>query len=299
MNSTIMEHITSCNICESNNIEPLDKSRNFWKCTNCGYIFDNPRPTQTEIKNFYSKPSQYDDWLLHEKQRNDLWKRRITKIGEHEKPGSLLDIGTGIGQFLYLIQQNYSEVLGIEISKSAISIAKEKYNLDVLEGDIYNAAIPSGINFDIITIFHVLEHVPDPKQVIDRCYSLLCQGGKLIVAVPNDVNSLRLSGKALIKRILGRCGFGAYKNAGKLGIPRLTLDGSMSEIHFSHFTPDVLQQFLEDSGFEVIDNSLDPYFVASGLKNFLHKTYYLLMVILKTLLNKNYYETIWITGRKQ
>ena len=299
MNSTIMEHITSCNICESENIEPLDKLRNFWKCTNCGYIFDNPRPTQMEIKNFYSKPSQYDDWLLHEKQRNDLWKRRIRIIGKHEKPGSLLDIGTGIGQFLYLIQQNYSEVLGIEISKSAISIAKEKYNLDVLEGDVFNAAIPSGINYDIITLFHVLEHVPNPKQVIDRCYSLLSKGGILIVAVPNDVNSLRLNSLAMSKRILGRCGFDAYKNAGKLGISPLTLDGSMGEIHLSHFTPKVLQKCFEDSGFEIIDNSLDPYYVASGLKHLFHKAYYIFMVVLKALSKKNYYETIWITAKKQ
>jgi len=294
-----MENITSCNICESKDIESLDKVRNFWKCTNCGYIFDNPRPTQMEITKFYSKPTQYDDWLSHEKERNCLWKRRIRKIGNHGRLGSLLDIGTGIGQFLYLTHENYSKISGTEISKSAITIAKEKYDINVIEGDAFSAAIPAGTYYDIITLFHVLEHVPNPKQVIDRCHSLLSKGGILIVAVPNDVNSLRLSGLAMSRRILGRCGFGAYKNAGKLGLSRLTLNGSMSEIHLSHFTPNVLQQCFEDSGFEIIDNSLDPYFVASGLKQLFHKAYYLFMIILKALSNRNYYETIWITARKQ
>ncbi len=294
-----MELIKSCNICESTEIETVDTSSNFCRCIKCDYVFDSPRPTQEEIVAFYSKPSQYDDWLADEDERNSLWMRRIRKIAKHNINGSLLDIGAGIGQFLHLIQEHQCEVLGVEVSISAISVAKNRYNIDIIAGDAISADIPIDRGFDMVTMFHVLEHVPNPKQVIDRCYSLLNHSGILVIAVPNDVVSLRYRSLAMIRRILGRWGVEAYKDAGKFGFSRISLEGTMNEIHLSHFTPNGLQKFLERSGFEIIENSLDPYYVASGLKGILHRMYYLLMCILKVLLNKNYYETIWITARKR
>lgn len=299
MTTLKVENLNLCNICGGTAIESIDPGYNFCKCKDCGYIFDNPRPTQQEIWTFYSKPMQYDAWLSREKEREVLWKRRIKKMRKHLRSGSLLDVGTGTGQFLNLARHYYTQVVGTEVSKSAIAIAKEKYNLDVAEGDIIDAVLPTGSVFDNVSMFHVLEHVPNPRQVIARCHSLMCQEGILTIAVPNDVMSIRIVGKTRIKKILGRCGVGRFKNVSRLGLPSIALNGSLDEIHLSHFTPAVLRRLLEGSGFEIVENSLDPFYVAGGIRALLHRVYYLSMTLLKFLLKNNYYETIWVVARKK
>ena len=60
-------YITKCNLCKGEDISRIDKDCNIFKCNHCGYIFDNPRPTFDEIKNFYSKEDQYDSWIKEKK----------------------------------------------------------------------------------------------------------------------------------------------------------------------------------------------------------------------------------------
>ena len=95
-----LETLDSCNLCNSKQIQSIDPDNNICKCQYCGYIFNNPRPTSDEISSFYSKPNQYDLWLSDEQARDSLWKRRLKKMRKSRKTGTLLDIGTGIGQFL-------------------------------------------------------------------------------------------------------------------------------------------------------------------------------------------------------
>jgi SAM-dependent methyltransferase len=294
-----MEQLSSCNLCDATNIVSIDKERHFCQCAECGYIFDNPRPTQKAIIGFYSKPMQYDGWLSHEQEREVLWKRRIKKMLKHRQQGSLLDIGTGTGQFLHLARNDFSAVYGTEVSRRAIELALEKYGLEITPGDIMDAELPSDLLFDNVSMFHVLEHVPDARQVIQKCHSLLNQSGLLTIAVPNDVLSLKRVVKTRIKRLLARCGTAKYKNVGHLGLPGIDLHGEMEEVHLSHFTPSVLRRLLEDSGFDILDNTLDQYYVASGFGAFRSGVYYRLMLFLKFLLGRNFYETIWMVGRKR
>jgi SAM-dependent methyltransferase len=127
-----------------------------------------------------------------------------------------------------------------------------------------------GAAFEIITLFHVLEHVPDPKAVIEGCKSLLSGNGILVIAVPNDISWLRKKAIDLLKRI----GVGRFATTDRLGLPRITLDGSLHEIHLSHFTPAVLRRLVEASGFAILEQSLDPYWAESGMKSALHGMYY-------------------------
>ena len=114
-----------------------------------------------------------------------------------------------------------------------MAIAKEKYGLDLFHGTIEELARQEMV-FDNITLFHVLEHVPDPKAMLETCHSLLTDGGCMVIAVPNEVISLRAFKRWLFGKVRKPQG------AGMLGLPRLTLDGSIHEIHLSHFTPSVL-----------------------------------------------------------
>src|SRR6266404_1761989 len=129
-----METLSHCLLCESARIQAVDAEYNLCQCEACGYTFENPRPTLAAIVHFYSTPKKYDTWLAAENAREKLWKRRLKKLLKHAEGGTLLDVGTGTGQFLNAAKPYFSRVTGTEVSQSGLSIAKEKYNLDIAQG---------------------------------------------------------------------------------------------------------------------------------------------------------------------
>ena len=187
-----------------------------------------------------------------------LWKRRLKKLLQSGCKGRLLDIGAGYGQFLHHARPFFSDVTGTEVSESAVALAKEKYGLLLLAGQVEELDLPPQ-SFDTITLFHVLEHVPDPGKLVSRCHDLLRAQGILVIAVPNDV----LAWTSKIKKIGKKLGIKSFqKFSPRLGISRA---GASREIHLSHFTPPVLRRLLENSGLHVMEESLDPYYVSSGV----------------------------------
>lgn len=289
-----LEYLDKCNLCESKDIFPIDNNHNIFKCNHCGYIFDNPRPTFDEIINFYSREDKYDSWLKEEKGRDVLWQRRLRMIKKFKSTGTLLDIGTGIGQLLYLARNDF-EVEGTEISESAIKIAKEKFDLNLKKGQVEDIDFGDR-RFDVITLFHILEHVPDPTRLIERCYNLLNKQGVLIIAVPNEINSLI---KRPIKRLFSILRIGKFRKYGIFGLPKIELDGTLSEIHLSHFTVSTLKKWLTKKHFIVVEDTLDPYYAATGVKKFIHDFVYLIFLIIKRITNYNLYDAIWIVAKRQ
>ncbi len=286
-----MEVVRACNICRSDRIQKIDQDFNFCRCDSCGYVFDSPRPSFEEISAFYSQAGKYDVWLNEERARDGLWKRRLKLLLQHRPQGNLLDIGTGYGQFLHHARPFFSEVTGTEVSGSAIALAKEKYGLDLLAGQLEELDL-SPRSFDTITLFHVLEHVPDPGKLVRQCQAMLRPQGMLIIAVPNDV----LAWSSKIKKFGKRLNIQSFqKFSPKLGISRA---GSSREIHLSHFTPLVLRRLLENSGLHVLEESLDPYYVSRGVRLFLDSAYYAAHRALHSALGINRYDTIWMVARK-
>ena len=258
MNSELLHE---CIVCNSQMLDVLDPQCNIAQCRSCGFIFDNPR-------------------------------RRLSKIRAYKKPGSLLDVGTGIGQFLAIARTEYTAVYGTEVSSTAIAVAKEKYGLDLFQGTV-DGLLAQGKTFDNVTLFHVLEHVPDPKSTLKVCHSLLAPGGCLVVAVPNEVYSLR----GLKHRVFSKLRSG--NNGASLGLPRLTLDGSISEIHLSHFSVSVLARLMRETGFEIVSNTLDPYYVRAGLLRRLKADfYYYACALFQLMFRVNIYDAIFMIGRK-
>jgi 2-polyprenyl-3-methyl-5-hydroxy-6-metoxy-1,4-benzoquinol methylase len=286
------EVLHQCNLCDSAYVDVLDSACNIAQCRSCGFVFDNPRPTLRALIDFYSQPGKYDSWLEELDARDRLWRRRLNKIRSTKRPGSLLDVGTGIGQFLAMARGQYSEVYGIEVSTTAIGIAREKYGLELFHG-VIDDLVPQGRTFDNITVFHVLEHVPDPKAMLKTCHSLLNPGGCLVIAVPNEISSLRGLKRRIFNRLRG------HQDHGTLGLPRLTLDGSISEIHLSHFSPPVLARLLEATGFKVVANTLDPYYVRTGLRRLKADFYYYSCLLFHLMFRINIYDTILMIARKR
>jgi SAM-dependent methyltransferase len=111
-------------------------------------------------------------------------KLKIRLIGNYIKSGNLLDIGCGSGEFLKEIQKKSYRVTGIEPNKGARNFAREHYKLNVKDEDEINNLQAS--IFEVITMWHVLEHVYDLEGKIKQIKHLLSKDGILIVAVPNS-----------------------------------------------------------------------------------------------------------------
>jgi 2-polyprenyl-3-methyl-5-hydroxy-6-metoxy-1,4-benzoquinol methylase len=287
------EYLRKCNLCGTKDIVSIDNDHNIFRCNRCGYIFDNPRPTFDEIVRFYSGEDRYDSWLEGERGREALWHRRLEMVRRFKNKGTLLDVGAGIGEFLHFAGDDF-EVEGTEISEIAIKVAEEKYGLNLKKGQLEDIDF-GDCRFDVITLFHVLEHVPDPSRLMERCYDLLGEEGVIVIAVPNDINSFI---KNPFKRLFSILRIGKFRRLGVFGLPKIELDGSLPEIHVSHFTVSSLKNGLVKKGFVVVQDTLDPFYTATGIQKTIHDLLYLVSLIIKKITNHNPYYTIWIAAER-
>lgn len=139
-------------------------------------------------------------------------------------PGRLLDIGSGRGRFLAAAKAAGWSATGIEFEDGLATMSRERYGVDVVVGDAVTADMEGP--FDVVTMWHVLEHLPDPLASLERAHALLSPGGRLIVSVPNnDSWQARAGGDDWLH----------------LDIPR----------HIFHFTPSSLSRLVERTGFRV------------------------------------------------
>ena len=250
-------------------------------------------PRIKEIIDHYSKDDKYDNWVKNEHGRDMLWKRRLALVKRDIKSGRLLDVGTGIGQFLAFARDDF-EVTGTEVSKSAIGIANKKYGLDIHNGTIEELDF-KGKKFDIITVFHVLEHVRDPVSLIKKCRGLLKENGFLIIAVPNEIDSLA----SFVKRILRVLKIGRFKDYSKIGLKKIILGNDSDEIHLSYFTESVLKEMLQINGFKLVRCTLDRSYSAVGVRRIIHTIFHYICSIIYMITQKNVYGSIWIVCQKK
>jgi len=292
-----MEHLTRCDLCRGGSLSIVDSKISLCRCDNCGFVFRNPRPSAEEIARFYSAGDHYDNWLAEEPAFDALARRRLRKVVNSRDGGKLLDVGSGIGQFLHFAQERF-EVEGTEISASAVRIARDKYHLAIRRGAIEEIDFGE-CRFDLITMFHVLEHVLSPSATLRRCAELLAPGGLIVIAVPNELRCWR----SAVRQTLSSLGVGRFKHRGSYGLPPIYLeisaaDSAIRDLHLSHFTVDTLEKMLSRSGFAVLEESLDPFYAASGLVGLWHAFNYEACRMVKTLSGGNIYDAIWIVARK-
>lgn len=194
-----------CNLCKSNQLD-LVKSElregelqyKVFRCKHCGHIQLLPKPTEADSKKFY-------DHNLQDKGRGkeiDLEKLRVNSWYDTErhvrlveelclgKDCRLLDIGTGYGFFLEeLCRRGFTKVMGTEIGEERRVLAMEHCSAPIIDYDVKNPKEDIG-RFEVITLFHVLEHVADPIEFLKDVRKLLKPDGIFICEVPNVTEML-------------------------------------------------------------------------------------------------------------
>jgi SAM-dependent methyltransferase len=189
-----------CPSCRSENIEfeiglkdyfLSQEDFEIWICNDCKVSFTYPFPPESEIQRYYSSENYYS----HSDDKNGLipFMYKIVKsfnintkykqVTEGMTPGSLLDFGCGIGDFLVHARSKGWSVHGIETNEKARRIASDKLNCEILDGKGLSH-FPDN-HFDLITLFHVLEHVYSPDDLLSNLLRVLKPDGRLIFALPN------------------------------------------------------------------------------------------------------------------
>ncbi|MDH7461444.1 class I SAM-dependent methyltransferase [Chitinophagaceae bacterium 26-R-25] len=193
---------TACPCCGSSNIKEVLKAEDFtvshekfaiWECGDCTLRFTQDIPDGPSVGAYYKSENYISHSDTKEGLVNSLYHkvRQRTLKAKHTlvqkvtglKTGKLLDLGAGTGAFLSFMNTNQWDVVGLEPDDVARAKAKELYNLDLRSADQL-FQLPSG-NFDVITMWHVLEHVHELHPYIEQLHKLLKKNGKLIIAVPN------------------------------------------------------------------------------------------------------------------
>lgn len=207
------------------------------QCKKCRVYFRNPRPDQGFVLESYNEGVTFRQWQNELEIRAYLWNKRLSLVSTYQSSGALLDIGTGDGYFLNFAKTIF-DVDATEVSKYGIELAIERGHT-VHHGTIFDVEFDTK-KFDVITMWHVLEHLPEPGRVLDRARTLLKKDGLLVIAVPNETIPCILAQIPLIKdHPFGRLSRG-------------------QEIHLIHFTPQVLTDVLRQKfGFKILGVHVD------------------------------------------
>ncbi|HAD97071.1 MAG TPA: hypothetical protein DCG19_06665 [Cryomorphaceae bacterium] len=235
------------------------------ECQECKLWITNPRPEDDDLGKYYES----EDYVSHTDKkeslidkvyhlvRNIAVKGKIRLINDVvAQKGKLLDYGAGTGFFLKAAQDNGWQVTGVEPSAEARRNAKENHNLDLVDPDSYDWS--SENKLDCISLWHVLEHLPNLSNHIKNFHTALRAGGKLIIAVPNHESY----------------------DAQKYGNAWAALD---VPLHLYHFKKKNLEDIAERFGFRVKE-----------IRNMPFDSFYVSMLSEKIARGKiNYFRAVW------
>lgn len=210
------------------------------QCDACSFRLTNPRPDETTIGSYYES----EQYISHNDESSGVINRtyrtvRTYTLGSklqlinklHRGRGRLLDVGCGTGAFLETCKKAGWDVTGVEPDRDARAVSTEKLQVEIRPNlDALNTVG----SFDIISLWHVLEHMPSLAQTIPQLHELLAGTGTLLIAVPNSDSYDATYFKEY---------WAAYD------VPR----------HLHHFTPSTIEPLFKQYGFRLIERRPMPF----------------------------------------
>jgi 2-polyprenyl-3-methyl-5-hydroxy-6-metoxy-1,4-benzoquinol methylase len=228
---------SACILCGSLERSPLYSNDKWqiYKCENCTLGILDPRPSKDELDNLYASnyfQTHYNSPLSlsspEMKKRLMQEDHRLRFFRKFKHGGKVLDIGCGRGYFLLACRKAGYEVEGVDISATAASYVEGELKIPVRVGEFDKIDFES-VSYDVITMWHSLEHTTNPNKYLIRAGKLLKDDGVLIVDVPNYA---------------GHDAKMNWQNWPNWDLP----------YHIYHFTKDSLTCLLRKHGFAVISN---------------------------------------------
>lgn len=249
-------HINNCPVCNSNKFSHFlnvpdwlvsKESFEIVECNQCTFKFISNAPTP-ELAGPYYESEEYVEhsdtkqgliYTVYHQARKWMLKYKLRTIKKHQSGNKLLDIGSGSGYFLNFMKKNGYDVTGVEISDKAVELCRKTFGISA-----YSPAefLKNNLNkdFDLITMWHVFEHVYSFNEYFETISKSLKKTGTLIVALPNCLS------------------FDASYN-------KEYWNGFDTPRHLWHFTPATFKAFAEKRGFKLKKMHslpLDPFFNA-------------------------------------
>lgn len=239
------------------------------ECKDCGLLYTTPRPNKDEIGKYYKSDEYYSHQenkegfipKVYEKVKSINLKNKYTIATEKTRKGKILDIGCGVGDFLHTMEQHGWEGTGVEPSEEAKAIAKNRIKAQLLSSEEQENLIDG--SFDVITMWHVLEHVDALRWQIQQLYRLCKPGGRIIIALPNYMSYDGQYYKAA---------WAAYD------VPR----------HLNHFNEETIIKIFEESHLKHIKTEKlhwDAYYISYMSEKYLHHSLPLLRGAIKGMIS--------------
>lgn len=230
-----------CYLCDNENVDVIrtklrhDIKRDVLECNECGLIY--LRQNNDNLQEYYRAdyrdkhtPSIINEYTsdMQFKTSLPLQNRRIERIKHlFNSESHILEVGASAGHFCYSIKDMVASRTVIELNQADANYVREKQNIPVYTTPIEETDLPKGC-FDGIFAFHMLEHVPDPRNLLTTLAEYLKPGGFISVEVPNIDDAL----------------LSAYK------LEKGFADFYFREPHLYYFSPNTLKELFLQSGFD-------------------------------------------------
>lgn len=209
------------------------------RCRSCGLLYPNPFPFPRSPQELYGDPEKY--FVGHDTEAkiegNRAIARGIKRLTRSERP-SILDVGSGRGEFLVAAREEGLACVGLEFSQAMIEFARGQSDVTLVDQSIERHAA-TGARYDAVVLNAVIEHVYDPDSMVASAARLVRPGGLLYVDTPNEPHLMSTVGNAL-NRLRGRPGV-------------YNLSPTWPPYHVFGFNRQAITRLLDKHGFVVLD----------------------------------------------
>jgi SAM-dependent methyltransferase len=250
-----MVTIESCPICLRSEFEHYMDCRDFTvsretftmvRCKHCKFLFTNPKPERDKIGGYYKSENYVSHSntniglvnKIYKAVRKYTHKKKLKLVNSLSNGRHILDIGCGTGEFLNVCKRAGWYTQGIEPDEEARSFGIKQYDINVQQESAVSSFPP--LSFDVITMWHVLEHVYDLRERVIELKRIISSNGTIVIAVPNCSSK---------DAIYYQSAWAAYD------LPR----------HLYHFKPNDIEKLFGELGMEVVQTlpmKLDSFYVS-------------------------------------